>query len=148
MSDKIIELTREWGVAIVGCTNAETALGTYDGADCGLTKSELLAAGHRAADKELWRLIHSTADGECNFAAWHGGKIDQFWVRIGRFAASFYRRELTAEEDEITEHAWKTVVEKIVPAVILFGIEEILSRADAAFEGEVASICQSEGAIE
>lgn len=131
----VIELTETWGCRIVVCGNAETVCDSYDIESSHYTEEEATTEACEAASEVILRELGDFPDTQSFFPDWHGGKyarasFSMFWV-----VAEVYHREPTIgelEDPELAWTEWEWTPRANVPAVIRFGLEEVLSKASDA----------------
>jgi hypothetical protein len=93
----IIELTSEWGISIVLCSNPEAVC---DGLEIGEWKDEAcegaVAAGYKAAAAITPR--SECGDRESSFEAWHGGECANATYCTGLVAIELFSRETEIDD--------------------------------------------------
>ncbi len=143
---ELIELTKEWAVRIVLCTNAETLEINDEGLS--LTETEMVNQGVHAAQEVIFDRLGNFGDEDSFFKNWNGGQF----ACAEKIHASFYTREITKDdegEEELGDWEWfadfrstSWIKERLVkvPADLVNKVEKAVEDAENARDKIFAEI--------
>jgi len=133
-----IEITSDWAVEIVVCTNLETlAIDANNPEDL----QPAMRAGEEIFEKNLdgWPLVEDDA----SFVNWNGGKYRRQGYCEGLFAFDFFKREVAEDIEEWEDNGdqaygdWAWAAAKSVPTILRLGLATILEQCTTAIENSI-----------
>jgi len=131
-----IELTTEWSVELVVCTNLET-LG-IDANDSEILQEamQVCASIFNSLSNSCWSFVRE----DSYFPNWNGGKYSKSGYCIGHFAFDFFARDIAEEIEEWESYGdqayseWYWVDLDSVPLILKIGLERILEECNEAID--------------
>lgn len=136
---EIIEITKEYGVKVVFCTNSET-LGIKD-EGLSLTESEIACDVVRSGQESIFESLGGYGNEDSFFKNWNGGK----YSCGSNIYASFWKREIELNEDGeesfgewefVDEYRWSKDTYDI-PTDIVLKIKTAIEAADGIMSAKL-----------
>jgi len=116
----VIEITKEYGVEIVLCTNAEVL---------GVDNEELVRRAVRRQQEYIFDVLGDYAEEDGIFSHWRGGRYQSPY----NICVEWFRREPDGGEtivtwDDIEFTDWSFIQSHEVPEVLQLGMDEIIDN--------------------
>lgn len=131
-----IELTKEWAVEIVVCTNHEVL-----GIDA--NDPEVVPEAVGSCSKVFDSYLNNTwsyVEEDSNFQNWNGGKYRRAGYCNGHFAFDFFSRDAAEDIEQWEENGdqaygdWYWVDSSSVPEIFKLGLEKILDKCNESID--------------
>lgn len=136
-----IELTTEWAVELVVCTNLET-LG-IDWNDPEVLQEAMQVCG--PVFNKLFNNGWSFVEEDSFFANWNGGKYCRSGYCEGHFAFYFFARDAAEDIEEWESNGdqaygdWYWVDSDSVPSILKIGLERMLEKCNKAIDAVIST---------